>query len=142
VRIKSKPSTACCNEDMYISYLLSDPRYTSCTRLAEVMETVSHNSINRFLERERFEPKDLFEEEKGKVELVGGILSVDDSVLDKPYSDPSKTAFVSYFWSGKHKAAVKGINLVKLYYRRSKAAQRCQCVSPISLFSKQNLAKK
>jgi hypothetical protein len=80
------------------------------------MENISHDSINRFLERERFEPKDLFEEEKNKIELVGGVLSVDDSVLDKPYSDPSKAAFISHFWSGKHKAVVKGINLISLFY--------------------------
>lgn len=114
--VKSKLSTACCNEEIYISYLLSEPQYTSCTRLAEIMETISHDSINRFLERERFEPKDLFEEEKNKIEFVGGILSVDDSVLDKPYSDPSKAAFIDLFWSGKHKCVVKGINLVSLFY--------------------------
>src|SRR5579871_286742 len=113
---KSKPSTACCDEEIYISYLLSEPQYTSCTRLAEIMKTISHDSINRFLERERFEPKDLFEEEKNKIEFVGGILSIDDSVLDKPYSDPSKAAFIDYFWSGKHKRPVKGINLISLFY--------------------------
>jgi hypothetical protein len=95
---------------------LSDPQYTSCTRLAGIMETLSHDSINRFLERERFEPKDLFDEEKNKIEWVGGILSVDDSVLDKPYSDPSKAAFIDLFWSGKHKRVVKGINLISLFY--------------------------
>ena len=114
--LKTKASTAHCNEDIYISYLLSDPQYTSCTRLAEIMETVSHDSVNRFLDRERFEPKDLYEEEKEKIELVGGTLSVDDSVLDNPYSDPSKAAFIDYFWSGKHKRAVKGINLISLFY--------------------------
>ncbi len=114
--IKSKPSTACCHQEIYISYLLSDPQYTSCTRLADIMETISHDSINRFLERERFEPKDLFDEEKNKIELVGGVLSVDDSVLDKPYSDPSKAAFIDFFWSGKHKCVVKGINLISLFY--------------------------
>ncbi len=62
--IKTKPSTAKCDEEMYISYLLSDPQYTSCVRLSSILETVSHDSINRFLERERFEPKDLFDEEK------------------------------------------------------------------------------
>jgi len=46
--------------------------------------------------------------------LKGGVLSVDDSVLDKPYSH--KMAFVGYFWSGKHHATVKGINLITLYY--------------------------
>ncbi len=113
---KSKASTACCNEEIYISYLLSEPQYTSCTRLADIIKPISHDSINRFLERERFEPKDLFEEEKNKIEFIGGILSVDDSVLDKPYSDPSKAAFIDLFWSGKHKCVVKGINLVSLFY--------------------------
>lgn len=114
--IKAKPSTAKCNEEIYTSYLLSDPQYTSCTRLSGIMGTISHDSINRFLERERFEPKDLFDEERDKIELVGGIISVDDSVLDKPYSDPSKAAFVDYFWSGKHHDIVKGINIISLFY--------------------------
>jgi hypothetical protein len=42
------------------------------------------------------------------------VLSVDDSVLDKPYSQ--YLAFVGYFWSGKHHCTVKGINLITLYY--------------------------
>jgi hypothetical protein len=53
---------------------------------------------------------------KNKIELVGGILSVDDSVLDEPYSDPSKAAFIDYFWSGKHHAIVKEINIISLFY--------------------------
>jgi hypothetical protein len=80
------------------------------------MQTLSHDSVNRFLERERYEPKDLFDEEKEKIERVGGTLSVDDTVLDKPYSDSKKAAFIDYFWSGKHKMPVKGINLVCLFY--------------------------
>jgi Transposase DDE domain len=114
--IKTKPSTAKCNDEMYMSYLLSEPQYTSCIRLSTIMQTISHDSINRFLERERFEPKDLFDEEKNKIELVGGVLSVDDSILDKPYSDPSKAAFIDYFWSGKHHGIVKGINIISLFY--------------------------
>ena len=116
MRVKTKSSTAHCNEELYISYLLSDPQYTSCTRLAQIMGTISHDSINRFLERERFDPKDLFDEEREAIELVGGILSVDDSVLDKPYSDRNKAALVDLFWSGKHKQVVQGINLVSLFY--------------------------
>ena len=114
--VKTKPSTARCNNEIYISYLLSDPQYTSCTRLAEIMKNMSHDSINRFLERERFEAKDLFVEEKDSIELVGGILSVDDSILDKPYSHPNKAALIDLFWSGKHKCVVKGINLITLFY--------------------------
>lgn len=114
--LKTRPSTARCNEAMYTSYLLSEPNYSSCVGLSNVMQTISHDSINRFLERERFEPKDLFDEEKYKINWIGGILSVDDSVLDKPYSDPKKAAFIDYFWSGKHHAIVKGINLMSLFY--------------------------
>ena len=113
---KSKPSTAKCDEEIYTSYLLSDPCYTSCTRLSDVVGTISHDSINRFLERERYEPKDLFDDESRKIEKVGGIISVDDSVLDKPYSDPKKASLIDYFWSGKHKRTVKGINLITLFY--------------------------
>ncbi len=114
--IKTKPSTAKCNDEIYTSYLLSDPLYTSCTRLSDLMGNLSHDSINRFLARERYEPKDLFDEEKNRIELEGGILSVDDSVLDKPYMDAKKASLVDYFWSGKHKRAVKGLNLITLFY--------------------------
>ena len=114
--IKSKPSTAKCDDELYTSYLLSDPHYTSCTRLSEIMSNISHDSVNRFLEREHFEPKDLFDEEKEHIELIGGILSVDDSVLDKPYMDSKKADLVDYFWSGKHKRPVKGINFITLFY--------------------------
>ncbi|CAK0764309.1 hypothetical protein CCP3SC5AM1_370008 [Gammaproteobacteria bacterium] len=75
---------------------------------------VSHDSANRFLQRETYSPQDLFNEVKAGLNLKGGVLSVDDSVLDKPYS--YKMAFVGYFWSGKHHKTVKGINLVTLYY--------------------------
>lgn len=116
LKIRSKPSTAHCNENIYIPYLLSDPQYTSCTRLSEILGNISHDSINRFLDRERFTPQDLFSDVKGKINLIGGILSVDDSVLDKPYSFPKNAAFIDWFWSGKHKTVVKGINLVTLFY--------------------------
>ena len=41
------------------------------------------------------------------------IVSIDDTVLDKPYSQHMD--LVSYFWSGKHHRSVKGINLITLY---------------------------
>lgn len=112
----SKPSTAKCNISLYTLFLMAEPKYVSCERLSEILEDVSHDSVNRFLLRERYSPKDLFEEVASKVNLIGGILSIDDSVEDKPYRDPKKSEFVDYFWSGKHKRSVKGINLITLYY--------------------------
>lgn len=98
-----------------MSNLLSDPLYANCTRLSEVMGDISHDSINRFLEREDFTPLDLFNDIKETLELNGATISVDDSVLDKPYSDHKKAALIGYFWSGKHKRVVKGINLITLF---------------------------
>lgn len=84
--------------------------------MAEILENVSHDSINRFLLRERYEPKDLFEMVKTKIELVGGILSGDDTLIEKPYSAPDKADLIGYFWSGVHHRPIKGINLITLYY--------------------------
>ena len=76
--------------------------------------SISHDSVNRFLNRESYTGRDLYDEASPALNLKGGTLSVDDSVLDKPYSQ--YMALVGYFWSGKHHRAVKGINLVTLYY--------------------------
>ena len=76
--------------------------------------SISHDSVNRFLNRESYTGRDLYNEACLTLNLKGGTLSVDDSVLDKPYSQ--YMALVSYFWSGKHHRSVQGINLVTLYY--------------------------
>jgi hypothetical protein len=33
---------------MYILLLLAEPKYVSCVRLTEVIEDLSHDSVNRF----------------------------------------------------------------------------------------------
>lgn len=84
--------------------------------MAEILEDVSHDSINRFLLRERYEPKDLFKMVMSIINLVGGILSVDDTVIEKLYSNPLCAELIGYFWSGKYHKTIKGINLITLYY--------------------------
>lgn len=96
--------------------MLTEPKYAGCTRLAEILDDLSHDSVNRFLLRERYEPKDLFDELKPRIQLVGGTLSCDDTVIDKPYSHPKLTELIGYFWSGKHHRIVKGLHLITLYY--------------------------
>jgi len=86
-------------------------------RLAEVAGgEFAHDAANRFLNREDFSGRDLFEEARPLLDLEGGTLSADDTVLDKPYSQEGKTELVGYFWSGKHGRAVKGVCLVTLLY--------------------------
>lgn len=95
--------------------MIAEPKYGGCNRLAEIFD-ISHYSVNRFLERERYEPKDLFRENKAYINLIGGTLSGDDTVIEKLYSNVDKAELIGYYWSGKHKKAIKGINLITLYY--------------------------
>ena len=83
----------------------------------------AHDAANRFLNCEAFGGRDLFEEARPLLELEGGLLSVDDTVLDKPYSREGKTELVGYFWSGKHGRAVKGVCLVTLWYTDPKGVR-------------------
>jgi hypothetical protein len=76
----------------------------------------AHDAANRFLNCEEFSPRDLFEEVRPLIALEGGILSVDDMVLGKLYSQEGKTDWVGYFYSGLHGKALKGINLATLFY--------------------------
>jgi hypothetical protein len=99
----------------YIAYLLSEPRKVSCIKASEVLE-VSHDEINRFLLSNNFTGKDLFEAVRQGLKWEGGVLSADDSVLDKPFTDPDTTELVGFFYSGRHHRTVKGINLITLFY--------------------------
>ena len=116
IRTLTKPSTAECSLDTYTWFLIAEPKYGGCSRLAELFEGLSHDSVNRFLLRERYKPKDLFDEIKPDINLIGGTVSGDDTVIEKPYSAPEKAELINYFWSGKSHSVVKGINLITLYY--------------------------
>lgn len=113
IREVTRPPFAQCTLPMYIGFILSEPKFLNCCRLSEVMG-ISHDSVNRFLLRENYTPLDLFNHVKSMLNLNGGTISVDDTVLDKPYS--YNMDLIGYFWSGKHHRTVKGINLITLYY--------------------------
>jgi hypothetical protein len=81
-----------------------------------MFEDLSHDSVNRFLLRENYEPVDLFNEVKQYIDLIGGTLSIDDTVIEKLYSNPNLSEFIGYFWSGNKHKTIKGINLITLFY--------------------------
>jgi hypothetical protein len=99
----------------YIAYLLCEGGRSSCVRGSKVLQ-ISHDEINRFLAGSHFSGKDLFDKSKAALNLSGGVLSVDDTVIDKPYSNPDAAELVGFFWSGLHHKSVKGINLIMLNY--------------------------
>ena len=116
MRTITRGTTANCNPELYARYLLSEPLNATCTSFSQIVEGVSHDSVNKFLLRENYTPKDLLKDTEGKIDMVGGVISVDDMVLDRPYSDASKSELISYYYSGKHHDTVKGINIITLYY--------------------------
>lgn len=116
MRELQKTSTALCNLSLYSHYLLVIPTHRGCTKLATGMETMSHDAVLNHLVREKYEPYDLFLRSKDLLILSGGTLSCDDSIIDKPYSDASKSELIGRHYSGKHHCVVQGICLVTLFY--------------------------
>jgi len=47
------------------------------------MSQYEHDAVNKFLLRSSFDGKKLFDEISSSINLEGGTLSVDDTVLDK-----------------------------------------------------------
>jgi hypothetical protein len=70
----------------YCQYLLSSSINYTLTHLADHVETVSHDLINRSLRREKLTPQLLWENVAPLMEAhVDGYLIFDDTVLDKRY---------------------------------------------------------
>lgn len=102
----------------YIDFLVGAQKSYSCLEAEKVQPQAdnppSHDSITRLLHREEPDTGKLWHESKNQVKLESGILVIDDSTLDKPYSQ--KIELVTKHWSGKHHRVVNGINLVTLLW--------------------------
>jgi putative transposase len=60
------------------------------------------------------DPDALWDEVRPLIRTTGGVLVLDDSVLDKPFA--RHVGLVGYHWSGRHKRVVRGIDLVTLLW--------------------------
>jgi hypothetical protein len=107
-----------CTDLDYIQYLIASPRTVTCTEAARVQpprpDARAHDALNRLLYRADSDPEALWKEAKPLVRRTGGVLVLDDSTLDKPYA--KKIELVVWHWSGKHRAVVRGINLISLVW--------------------------
>jgi putative transposase len=107
-----------CSDDDYINFVIATPRSVSATEAAKVQgdeeQAPAHDAFTRLLHRLEPDAEPLWREAKSQVSLHQGILVIDDSTLDKPYS--KKIELVSGHWSGKHHRVVSGINLVTLLW--------------------------
>ena len=102
-------------KQQYVEYLVSTPINYTCTNLAEHLESVSHDTVTDYLERERHTARTLWELAQHLVDdSPDAFLLIDDSVQDKRYS--RKIELVKRQYSGNEHGLVSGIGVVNLVH--------------------------
>ncbi len=99
----------------YCQYLLSSQINYSLTNLAEHLEQISHDKINRYLKNEKLTPRLLWDNVKDILQLSDSAYIVfDDTVLDKRYATEIETSKRQY--SGNQHGVIQGIGLINCIY--------------------------
>ncbi|CAA9333441.1 Mobile element protein [uncultured Leptolyngbya sp.] len=99
----------------YCQYLLSSPVNYTVTNLAEHLDGISHDRINRYLRDEKLTPRLLWENVKGSVQTSeSAYVLFDDTVLDKHHSSSIELSRRQY--SGNEHRVIRGIGLVSCVY--------------------------
>jgi hypothetical protein len=105
--------------DLSTDYLISSLGQTSATVLSAMLDNaVSHDALTRFVNQPDHDSKALWKQVKGDVrrmESDAGLLIVDDSIREKPYTDPNGLICPDYDHC--KDLYVNGINFVSLLYR-------------------------
>jgi len=101
--------------DIYSDYLICQNKYATATGLSDLLSgDVSHDKITKYLNSEDLGSKELWvyvKPEIRKHELEkGGVLILDDSIEEKPYTDENE--IVSWHHSHAKGRHVKGINIL------------------------------
>lgn len=104
--------------DLYSDYLISSFGQSTGTGMAELLGgSISHDRIQRFLSKQDFTPADLWQLVKPHVRALqqaDGVLIVDDSIAEKPYTDENE--IVCWHYDHAHDRQVKGINFLSALY--------------------------
>jgi len=97
-----------------VNFLIAAFQTCSCTEASRCLpsnsEQPAHDAVKRLLERQPHHTEALYNEAKQLIRQNEGVLVIDDSTLDKPYS--RQIDLVTRHWSGKHHRVVQGINLI------------------------------
>lgn len=105
-------------DEDYINFIIATPRDVTATEAERVQpeskDAPAHDAFTRLLSRLEPDADSLWLEAKTQIDLNSGILVLDDSTLEKPFS--KFNALVYRHWSGKQKQVVSGINLITLVW--------------------------
>jgi hypothetical protein len=106
--------------DIYSDYLITQNGYATATGLSRMLDgLISHDKITRFLNGKESSSKELWEYVKPKIRKIedasGGVLILDDSIEEKPYTDEND--IISWHYSHAKNRCVKGINILSCLVR-------------------------
>lgn len=104
--------------ELYTDYLISTFGYATATGLSRMVDQqVSHDQITRFLSQEAYTSKDLWLEVKKtvrQIEQEDGVLILDDTIQEKPYTDENEV--MCWHYDHSKGRAVQGFNLLNCLY--------------------------
>ena len=116
--------------ELYTDYLLSAFSYTTATGLSAMTGgEVSHDKVTRFLSEKEMDSRTLWRlvkpvvrklEKEAKEDEEDGVLIVDDTIEEKPYTDESE--LVCWHYEHSQGRTVKGINLLSTLYQVGEAS--------------------
>jgi hypothetical protein len=99
----------------YCQYLLSSQINYTITNLAEHLEAISHDKINRYLLSEKLTPRLLWDNVKDVIEIdEDAYLIFDDTVIDKRHSE--EIELTRWQYSGNEHGVIRGIGLISCLY--------------------------
>lgn len=110
--------------DIYSDYLIASFSQTSATGLSNLLNgEISHDQVTRFLSQDKKTAKDLWLIAKPfvkKIQSEQGVLIIDDSIEEKPYTDEND--IICWHYDHSKQQNVKGINFVSCLYQNEAAS--------------------
>lgn len=110
--------------DIYTDYLICQNQHATAVGLSNLLDGgLSHDQITRFLNRNEYSSKDLWQYVKADVrkhEQAKGVLIIDDSIEEKPYTDEND--IVCWHFSHAKGRCVKGVNILSTLIRYDEIA--------------------
>ena len=105
--------------DIYSDYLISSFGQTTATGLERMLGgLVSHDRITRFLAKEDYTSRELWQLVKPKVRQVeseeDGVIIFDDTILEKPHTDENE--IVCWHYDHSKGRSVKGVGILNCLY--------------------------
>ena len=120
--------------ELYTDYLIASFGPTTATGMARLTdEAISHDQVTRLLASPRRTGRDLWRKVKPlvrKIQSPEGVLIVDDTIEEKPYTDENE--IICWHWDHSKQRNVKGINFLTALYENTDPATGASQSLPVS----------